>query len=109
MNNLTKINYAEDLLEFNIDINDSTYEFNGIVVPRVTKILSACLDDSGLISWAGNIAPSMYRNISEGAKRIGTETHNKIENFILYNTGQSNTEDCPYLNPFLEYRDIEKI
>lgn len=109
MRELSKIEFAEDLLEFNIDITDSMYEYNGIIVPRVTKILSATLDDSNLISWAGNIMPAVYRNISDGAKRIGTETHHKIENFLNYQMGKSDIEDAEFLNQFLQFNDVEKI
>ena len=102
---LSEIKYSDDLLDLEIEINDSTYEHNGIVVPRVTKILSATLDSSGLIKWAGNVPPSMYNNISDGAKRIGTEVHAQIDRFL----NDPSTTDFFFYNPVLSPKDEDKV
>ena len=105
MENLADIKFSDDLLDLDIDFEDkSTYTHNGSIVPRVTHILKACLDDSNLIKWAGNIPPSMYNNISDGAKRVGTEVHEQIDYFL--NNGVSNVD---FFNPLLSSKDMDKV
>ncbi|MBR6289446.1 MAG: PD-(D/E)XK nuclease family protein [Acholeplasmatales bacterium] len=102
---LTEIKFSEDLLDLDIEIDDSTYEYNGVIVPRVTKILSATLDSNALIKWAGNIPPSMYNNISDGAKRIGTEVHAQIDRFL----NDPTNKDFFFYNNLLSSREEDKV
>lgn len=72
----------EDLLEFDLDFGDNSYDYNGISVPRVTNILSSCTDQKGLISWAANVYPKEYHRVHNSSLRIGTMTHAKIDHFL---------------------------
>ena len=67
-----------------IDTTDSSYEYNGVIVPRVTEILSTMIHKDALMYWANKLG---FRNISyssalETAANIGTKAHKAIEVFL---------------------------
>ena len=63
---------------------DSNYTYNGIVVPRVTKILSKCIHSDSLMYWANSLGfkHQSYRKTLDEAANIGTHTHNNIDGFL---------------------------
>lgn len=74
-----------------MDIDDNyrekkftTYNFNGIPVPRVSEILKECIGKEALMFWAAKLGTkSMFFEKSK-AQTIGTKTHERIEHFLLY-------------------------
>ena len=74
------------------DFGDNVYEYNGNPVPRVTHILDFCKDQRNLIEWAAGIPEKMYYNIRNKALGVGTYVHETIDNYILYQVGQSTKE-----------------
>lgn len=84
-------------MDIEINIKDSDYLFNGQVVPRVTKILSAMLHEDSLMTWSNIIGlykRQKYADVLDKAATIGTNTHNLIEEYIktqAYNIKNANT------------------
>jgi len=71
----------------------SVYEYNGIKVPRVTKIIDSLFDKSFLIQWAINFNNKYaYLNEKNFITDVGTKTHNMIEEFLK--TGEE--QEAPY-------------
>lgn len=69
---------------------NSEYQFNDHKVPRVTQIISRCIHDDRLMSWANGLGfkhISYYQVLREAAS-IGTGTHNAIDKFL-------GNLDCP--------------
>lgn len=66
---------------------ESSYEYGGIIVPRVTKIISACIGSEGLLYWANSLGfkHQSYSKTVKLAADIGTQCHNSIDNFINNN------------------------
>lgn len=62
----------------------SCYEYNGRMVPRVTRILSKCISDDRLLYWANNLGlkGQYYSAESKLAMNIGTTTHESIDTFL---------------------------
>lgn len=75
------------------------YDYKGFPVPRVTRIIEACQDQSGLISWAANMPYKIYKSIKEKALKVGSDTHEMIDNYIKFIIGESTIED-KYPNGF---------
>lgn len=66
-------------------IKGSDYAYNGIIVPRVTTILSAMLHEDGLMEWSNYIGlykRLKYRDVLNEAAEKGTIVHNSIEDYI---------------------------
>jgi hypothetical protein len=63
---------------------DSDYMYNGIVVPRVTKILQKCIHSDSLMYWANSLGfrHQSYKKTLNAAANIGTCCHNNIDQFI---------------------------
>lgn len=63
---------------------DSSYEYNGIKVPRVTHILSKCIHSDSLMYWANSLGfkRMSYRRTLNNAANIGSHCHNAIDNFL---------------------------
>lgn len=70
-----------------IDKVESDYYFNGIKVPRVTKIISRCIHNEGLMYWANNLGfkHQSYRKTLDAAANIGTICHNNIDAYLKDN------------------------
>ena len=88
------------------DIYDDGYEFEsdyiykGRVVPRVTKILSRCIHNDGLMYWANSLGfkhKSYKRTLNEAAD-IGSECHNAIDEFL-----DCRDKNEPFKEPVLSY------
>ena len=61
----------------------STYEYNGIKVPRVTKIIDSLFDKSYLINWALSFRSKYdYLNEKNLITDIGTKAHLMIEEYL---------------------------
>ena len=59
----------------------TTYAHNGIPVPRMTEILSACIGKDYLVSYA--LRCKNYYEETNGVLYIGTLVHEKIDEFLL--------------------------
>lgn len=72
-------------MNINIDIHDSNYMYNGVVVPRTTHILSSMLHEEYLMQWAnvlGLYKRKKYEEEREKAAFIGSCTHESIEYYM---------------------------
>ena len=67
---------------------ESDYYYNGIKVPRVTKIISKCIHNDGLMYWANNLGfkRQSYSKVLKSAAAIGTECHENIDKFLIDNS-----------------------
>lgn len=77
---------------------DSDYKYNGITVPRVTKILSKCIHSDSLMYWANSLGfkHQSYKKTLDTAANIGTHTHNNIDNFLEDNEHKADKSSMPY-------------
>ena len=89
MANSIVISNIEDLLESeaieNARLRDdfSTYEYNGIKVPRVTKIIDSVFNKDYLVTWALSFQyKQQYYQARDLILAIGTKTHEMIEEFL---------------------------
>lgn len=80
--------------------NFSTYDFNGLKVPRVSNILKTCLDQEYLINWAARVGFKKMESIRETATTIGSAVHELIEHFLL--TGSDKDVAELKISPFLQ-------
>lgn len=64
--------------------NWTTYDYNGIPVPRISNILSSMLHEEYLLSWANGLGfkRQKYTDARDFAARKGTASHNAIEEFL---------------------------
>lgn len=80
------INKLLEILDTLPPINnpDSDYIYNGIKVPRVTKIIQKCIHNDGLMYWANSLGykHQSYQKTLNTAALIGTECHNNIDLFL---------------------------
>lgn len=73
------------VLEQYPEVKDSDYVFNGITVPRVTKILSDMLHEDSLMSWSnfiGLVKHQKYKDVLDQAADKGSLVHNGIEDYL---------------------------
>lgn len=77
---------------------DSEYAHNGVVVPRVTKILSKCIHSDSLMYWANSLGfkRQSYRKTVDAAANIGHHTHENIDNFLSDETYEAIESSMPY-------------
>ena len=71
-----------------IDIKESPYSYNGILVPRVTHILSEMIHDDYLMNWAnyiGRYKKQNHNDVRSQSAHIGTEVHSAIEKYVSLN------------------------
>ena len=63
---------------------ETTYEYEGKPVPRVTLILSKCIHSDGLMYWANSLGfkHRSYTKTLADAANIGTQTHNGIDKYL---------------------------
>lgn len=63
---------------------DSSYKYNGRVVPRVTSIISRCNHNDGLMYWANNLGfkHQSYSKTLANAAEIGTQCHDNIDMYL---------------------------
>lgn len=81
------------------EVNFSTYDFNGLKVPRVSNILKTCLDQEFLINWAARVGIKKMESIRNTATIVGSTTHELIENYLL--TGKDKDVNELDISPFL--------
>ena len=87
-------------------LENSDYYFNGLMVPRVTKIISRCIHNDGLMYWANTLGfkHQSYKKTLDTAAQIGTECHNNIDKFL--ETGGSDIIFNPKAeNAYLSFRE----
>ena len=77
---------------------ESNYTYNGIIVPRVTKILSKCIHSDSLMYWANSLGfkRQSYRKTLDEAANIGTHTHENIDNFLCDESHEAIKSSMPY-------------
>ena len=71
-----------------IDIKESPYSYNGVLVPRVTHILSEMIHDDYLMNWAnyiGRYKKQNHNDVRNQSAHIGTEVHSAIEKYVSLN------------------------
>ena len=97
-----------------VDFSKSSYVYGDRHVPRVTRIISRCIHNDGLMYWANNLGFKhlSYNKVLKEAASIGTIAHNNIDAFLI------DEEHKPYIsvseaenayNSFLRwYSDIHK-
>lgn len=88
-------------MNINIDIHDSNYMYNGVVVPRTTHILSSMLHEEYLMQWAnvlGLYKRKKYEEERDKAAFIGSCTHESIEYYM---------KNSSYNLESFEIRDIQ--
>lgn len=63
---------------------DSDYTYNGIIVPRVTKILAKCIHSDSLMHWANSLGfkRQSYKKTLDEAANIGHHAHENIDKFL---------------------------
>jgi hypothetical protein len=74
---------------------ETTYAYNGYLVPRVTKILQKCIHSDSLMYWANSLGfkRQSYNKTLKLACDIGSQCHNNIDEF-LDNNSHLMPEDC---------------
>lgn len=84
---------------------DSDYEFNGVIVPRVTKIIKRCIHSDGLMYWANSLGfkHQSYSKTLNAAAAIGSECHASIDNFL-----DDQTYEAPWKQMKFESRNAYK-
>lgn len=65
-------------------IDDGYYSYNGLRVPRVTKILSSCMHNDSLMYWANHLGfkKQSYKETLDRAAEYGTIVHESLEKYI---------------------------
>ena len=77
---------------------DSNYTYNGITVPRVTKILSKCIHSDSLMYWANSLGfkRQSYSKTLEAAANIGHHAHENIDSFLADESYEAIESSMPY-------------
>ena len=84
-----------DSCKINIDKkSNSQYTYNGIIVPRVTEIISKCIHSDYLMYWANSLGfkHQSYNKTLSMAADIGSQCHESIDLFIE----NDSKYDAPY-------------
>ena len=63
---------------------NSPYTYNGCPVPRVTAIISRCINNDGLLYWANSLGfkHQSYKQTLDKASSIGTQCHKAIDEYL---------------------------
>lgn len=97
---MIKMNEMVKLLDSATQLNDteSNYKYNGIIVPRVTKILSKCIHSDSLMYWANSLGfkHQSYSKTLEAAANIGHHAHENIDNFLEDEKYQAEESSMPH-------------
>lgn len=77
---------------------ESDYTYNGVIVPRVTKILSRCIHSDSLMYWANSLGfkRQSYKKTLDTAANIGHHTHENIDSFLSDETHEAIESSMPY-------------
>lgn len=84
----TLIDNLDDLLELEAIEHErtkevfSTYTYNGIQIPRVTKIIDSVMNREYLITWALGLGKYGYYNEKDFATSVGQKVHDLIEYYL---------------------------
>jgi len=75
------------------NITDSSYEYDGMAVPRVTHIIRKCTSNESLINWANSMGFKHVdcNDIRDKAAMIGSVCHENIDMFSVNNNHQINS------------------
>ena len=86
----------KDVLEINNQF-DSSYTYNGNIVPRVTHIISSCMHEDYIVQWANSLGfkHKSYKETLNWYADYGTIVHESLEKYIK---GEELPEDVP-MNP----------
>lgn len=78
------IKQALESINFNINIKNTTYSYDGINVPRVTEILSKMIHEDYLMSWSNYLGFKRikYKDELNKAATIGSDTHSAIDEYL---------------------------
>lgn len=91
-------------MNIELDIHDSSYTYNGKVVPRTTHILSSMLHEEYLMQWAnvlGLYKRKKFEEERDKAAFIGSCAHESIEYYMKnssYNLESFNIKDIQSYN-----------
>jgi hypothetical protein len=79
-------------------ITDSDYMYNGIIVPRVTRILSKCIHSDSLMYWANSLGfkHQSYKKTLNEAANIGHHAHESIDSFLSDDSYEAVGASMPY-------------
>ena len=79
--------------------SNSQYTYNGIIVPRVTEIISKCIHSDSLMYWANSLGfkHKSYKKTLDYSAQIGSQCHETIDAFI--------TSEFNYETPSDMFRD----
>lgn len=88
MNTIKPNDYNDDILEL-IGIDKAREEWekyyhDNIGVPRVTKIIARCIDQSYLMNWYGRIGINKANYYKDKALNVGTIVHELIDKYLEY-------------------------
>lgn len=91
----------KDLEKLNIEFKNSSYRYNGTVVPRVTDILSKTIHEDYLMIWANRLGfkRQEYKDTLQAAADCGSMAHKMIEDYL------QNDVDNDYYVPFLAFKE----
>lgn len=87
---LNKIDFSE------ISLEKIRHKYKGIPVPSVTQILSKCIHEDYIVSWANYLGfrRIKYKDELNSAAILGTKGHSAIEDYLRNGTTSDN---IPYL------------
>lgn len=88
INTINDSSLEKEMNPFDINFEDTIYEYCGSKVPRVTHILSTMLHEEYLMGWAnfvGRIKHMDHTIVADEAANIGSYTHKFIEEFLKFN------------------------
>ena len=77
---------------------ESDYIYNGVAVPRVTKILSKCIHSDSLMYWANSLGfkHQSYKKTLNTAANIGHHAHENIDNFLSDDSYEAVESSMPH-------------
>lgn len=90
INQFTLIDNLDELIDFESVEHErtkdafSSYLYNDIPVPRVTKIIDNVMNREFLISWALGLGKYGYYNEKDFATSVGSKVHDMIEYFLKF-------------------------
>lgn len=88
----------EDLDKLQFNTKQESYEYNGMKVPRVTKIISECINEDYIAKWANNLGFKHinYTKALQESADYGTLVHTAIENYLKEKEINESTPETPF-------------
>ena len=107
---LDQSNYISNICQQSMDcVNNSSlygyYQYNDILVPRVTRILDTAIGNKGLIEWASKVGYRRMNSIREAALNVGSLVHEMIE----YNLNTNMDKDVNFSDYNMDDNDIHSV